>query len=162
MGCKKQQTTLEEPKPEPTPPPPVVIAEPDTSDNVSFNEADLDAEFRRKVEENMQTIYFDYNSYSLKPVEIEKLGTAGAFLMEYPTSRILVEGHCDERGSSEYNMGLGENRARVVKEYLVNYGIPANRLEITSWGKERPVTPGCVDESCHSRNRRAEYKVLSR
>ena len=163
-GCKKQQTTLQEPQPEP--PKTVVEPEPftdiDTSDDVSFDEAQLEAEFQRKVQENLRIIYFDYDSYTLKQAEIDKLGVAGNFLKEYGSIRILIEGHCDERGSSEYNMGLGENRARVVKEYLVNYGIPAIQIEITSWGKERLANVGCSDESCHAQNRRAEFKVLSR
>ncbi len=162
-GCKKQQTTLQEPAPEPetsfTEPEP--MTEIDTSDDVSFNEAQLEAEFQKKVLENLKTVYFDYNSYSLKQKEIDKLGVAGNFLSQESSLRILIEGHCDERGSSEYNMGLGENRARVIKKYLTNYGIPAIRIEITSWGKERPENPGCFDEVCHSQNRRAGFKVLS-
>ena len=164
-GCaKKKVTTLKEPTPveEPEPyvePEPVQI---DTSDDVSFNEAELEAEFQRKVQENLQTVYFGYDSYVLTQESIEKLAVAGNFLNEYSTLRILIEGHCDERGSSEYNMGLGENRSRVVKDYLRNYGIPANRIEITSWGKERPVNYGCADDACHYQNRRAGFKVLSK
>jgi len=164
-GCaKKKETVLKEPAPveEPEPyvePEPVQI---DTSDDVSFDEAELEAEFQRKVQENLQAVYFDYDSYVLTQESIQKLAVAGNFLMEYSTLRILVEGHCDERGSSEYNMGLGENRSRVVKDYLRNYGIPSNRIEITSWGKERPVNYNCVDDMCHSQNRRAEFKVLSK
>ncbi len=165
-GCKKQVTTLQEPQPEPKPDTTFTEPEPlqsiDTSDEVSFNEAELEAEFQRKVQENLRTIYFDYDSYTLKQAEIEKLGAAGNFLREHPSLRVLIEGHCDERGSSEYNMGLGENRSRVIKDYLKNYGIPAIRMEITSWGKERPVVAGCSNDACHAKNRRAEFKVLSR
>jgi peptidoglycan-associated lipoprotein len=161
-GCKKQQTTLEqtpvrqEPVQKVEPPPPV-----DTSDNVSFKEADLEAEFQRKVRENLQVIYFDFNSYKLRQSDMDKLGVAAGFLSANQNLRILIEGHCDERGSSEYNMGLGENRARVVKDYFVNYGIPSVRIEITSWGKEKPVMTGCADDECHAKNRRVEYKVLA-
>lgn len=163
-GCaKKKVTTLKEPTPVEEPEP-YVAPQPeiDTSDDVSFNEADLEAEFRRMVQEKLKVIYFDYDRYNLTQESVDKLAVAGNFLNEHSTLRVLIEGHCDERGSSEYNMGLGENRARVVKDYLINYGIPANRIEITSWGKERPVSTGCSDEDCHSRNRRAEYKVLSK
>ncbi|MBN1983445.1 MAG: OmpA family protein, partial [Chitinivibrionales bacterium] len=93
---------------------------------------------------------------------LSKLEMAARFLGRYPNVRILVEGHCDERGSSEYNMGLGENRGRAVKNYLNNYGIQSMRVEVTSWGKERPVNRGCTDEECHAKNRRAVYKVLSK
>lgn len=164
--CRKKKSTLDEPPP----PPPVedtVAVEPqtmpsvDTSDEVSFREAELEAEFQRKVSENLQTVYFDYDSYVLKEETMRKLAVAASFLTEHATLRVLIEGHCDERGSSEYNMGLGENRARSVKEYLVNYGIPSIQLEITSWGKERPEMPNCTDDPCHSRNRRTEFKVLA-
>ena len=164
-GCRKKVSTLEEPKPDVVPERVDVkpeFAEIDTSDDVSFNEAELEAEFKRKVDENLRAIYFEYDSYVLTQESIEKLAVASNFLMEHSTLRLLIEGHCDERGSSEYNMGLGENRSRVVKDYLANYGIPAIRLEITSWGKERTVTYGCTDDECHSKNRRAEFKVLSK
>ena len=164
-GCRKKVTTLEEPRPEVVPEEVYVEPEPfeiDTSDDVSFNEAELEAEFQRKVNENLQAIYFAYDSYVLTQESIEKLAVASSFLMEHSSLRVLIEGHCDERGSSEYNMGLGENRSRVIKNYLANYGIPAIRLEITSWGKERLVNYGCVDGGCHSKNRRAEFKVLSK
>lgn len=164
VGCKKQVSTLEEPKadmvqPEKVPEPVIPV---DTSDEVTFSEAELDAEFQKKVDENLLPIYFEYNSFSLTQNSIEKLGVAATFMRDNPGVRILIEGNCDERGSSEYNMGLGENRAKVVKEYMANYGIDNIRMEITSWGKERPVQSGCTDETCHSQNRRAEYKVLAR
>jgi len=163
-GCKKQVTTLQEPpevKPDTTFTEPEPLKTIDTSDDVSFNEAELEAEFKKLVQENLKTIYFDYDRYTLKQVEIEKLGVAGNFLREHSSLRVLIEGHCDERGSSEYNMGLGENRSRVIKDYLKNYGIPAIRIEITSWGKERPANAGCFNDGCHGQNRRAEFKVLS-
>lgn len=166
-GCKKQQSTLQEPVVEKTPVD-TSFAEPqsfdnvDTSDDASFNEAELDAEMRRLVEENMKPIYFGYNSFVLSEFEKEQLATAGNFMLKYPKLRILVEGHCDERGSSEYNMGLGENRAKIVKEYLTNFGIESIRFETTSWGKEKPAEPGCGDDQCHQLNRRAEFKVLAR
>lgn len=165
-GCQKKVTKtppVTEPVEEEPVTAPVEQQQPiDTSDEVTFNEAELEAEMQRKIDENLRTVYFEFNSYSLSPESMDKLARAGTFLMDNSQIRILVEGHCDERGSSEYNMGLGENRARVVKDYLVNYGIPSIRLEITSWGKERPVAYGCTDESCHSKNRRVEFKVLSK
>ncbi len=166
-GCKKQVSTLTEPAPEPTIKPDTSFKEPeifdkiDTSDEVSFNEAELEAEFKRKVNENLRTVYFDFNSYSLSHEARDILAVAGNFLMEHAGVRVLIEGHCDERGSSEYNMGLGENRAKAVKDYLINYGIAPIKTEITSWGKEHPVTRGCTNDECHSKNRRAEFKVLA-
>lgn len=166
-GCKKQQTTLQEPAVEKTPvdtsfKEPEGFDNVDTSDDASFNEADLDEEMKRLVKENMKPIYFGYNSFVLSEFEKEQLAAAGNFMLKYPKLRILVEGHCDERGSSEYNMGLGENRAKIVKEYLVTFGIQSIRFETTSWGKEKPAEPGCGDDQCHQLNRRAEFKVLAR
>jgi peptidoglycan-associated lipoprotein len=164
-GCKKKQTVLEEPKQEPVPRPDTSFSEPsvmsiDTSDEATFREASIDGELQALVEEKLRPVYFDFNSFSLSAEASERLAEAAAFLSDHPHLRILIEGHCDERGSAEYNMGLGENRARVVKDYLVNYGIEPIRIEVTSWGKERLVERGCGDEPCHSRNRRAEFKVL--
>ncbi|MBD3239389.1 MAG: OmpA family protein [Chitinivibrionales bacterium] len=166
-GCTpKQQSTLEEPAPqqqpdtsfEDTP----AFGDIDTTDEAIFREAQLEAELERKVQETLQPVYFEFNSYQLSQDAIEKLVRVGSFLMEYNSLRVVIEGHCDERGSSEYNMGLGENRARVVRDYLLNYGVPAVRLETTSWGEERLARSACTDEACHGMNRRAEFKVLQR
>jgi peptidoglycan-associated lipoprotein len=165
-GCRKQKTTLETPEPPSVEQPDTSFAEVsgfgdiDTTDEAVFREAELEAELQRKVDENLRPVYFEFNSYRLSGGSIEQLVKAANFLSEYTQLRLLIEGHCDERGSSEYNMGLGENRARAVKEYLINYGIPAIRFETTSWGEERPAKPGCAEESCHAENRRAEFKVL--
>ncbi len=166
LGCRKQRTTLEKPTPPPVEQPDTSFAEAtqfgdiDTSDEAVFREAELEAELQRKVDEVMRPVYFEFNSYRLSQEAIERLVKVAGFLSEHAGLRLLVEGHCDERGSSEYNMGLGENRARTVKEYLVNYGIPTIRFETTSWGEERTVRSGCQDEACHAENRRVEFMVL--
>jgi peptidoglycan-associated lipoprotein len=72
------------------------------------------------------------------------------------STNVVVEGHCDERGSVEYNLALGERRAKAAKEFLVSYGIPANRLTTISYGKERPFDPG-HDENSWAQNRRAHF-----
>jgi peptidoglycan-associated lipoprotein len=168
VGCKKKTTKIETPMPDETVEEvDTSFKEPetfdiDTSDEVVFSEAELEAEFRRKVDAIMTPIYFEFNSFALSGEAMSRLGDIGSFMNEYSSMRVLIEGHCDERGSSEYNMGLGENRARVVKDYLVNYGIAPIRIEITSYGKERPAQPYCTTEACHSENRRAEFKVLSK
>ena len=165
VGCKKQTTTLNDTAVN-TAPVDTSFSEPkgfddvDTSDDASFTGAELDSAMQALVKENMKPIYFGYNSSSLTEDEKSQLSAAGSFMLEYPDLRVLVEGHCDERGSSEYNMGLGENRARQVKEYLINFGVESIRFETTSWGKERPEMTGCGDESCHKMNRRAEFKVI--
>jgi peptidoglycan-associated lipoprotein len=107
-------------------------------------------------------IYFDYNRADLKAIEKSKLERIGPFLTEYSQLRVMIEGNCDERGSSEYNLGLGERRAQTVKRWLTSYGIDGSRLETTSYGKERPVRSGCEDEECHAANRRVEWRVIGR
>ncbi|MFP4416646.1 MAG: OmpA family protein [Fibrobacterota bacterium] len=166
VGCNKK-TTKVTPQPEPSVEADTSFTESqplediDTSDDVSFNEADLDAEREREVRENLKTVFFEYNSFNLSPEMTEQLSVAAKYMMNNRSMRVVLEGHCDERGSAEYNMGLGENRARTVKDFLVNYGVPSLQIEITSWGKERLFAAGCGDESCHSQNRRVEFKVLS-
>jgi peptidoglycan-associated lipoprotein len=110
----------------------------------------------------LTVIYFDFDQSSLRPEAINALGRIGSVLREYPSVRLMAEGHADERGTSAYNMGLGENRARSVRDYLVSYGISSDRIQITSFGKERPAQPNCGgDEQCHGMNRRVEWRILS-
>jgi peptidoglycan-associated lipoprotein len=144
------------------PPQPDLFKGVDTTDEVSFVEADLASEIASKVKENLKTIHFEFNSYSLDDEAVQKLLIVAKFLNEYSGIRVLIQGHCDERGSSEYNMGLGEKRARAVRDYLLNLGILPIRLEVTSMGKEMPLMAGCTEESCHWQNRRAEFVVLAK
>lgn len=164
-GCGKQVSTLMDVSRDPVQkaaPQTDLFKGVDTTDEVSFAEADLASELASKVKENLNTIHFEFNSYSLDEEAVQKLLTAAKFLNEYSGIRILIQGHCDERGSSEYNMGLGERRAKAVRDYLLNLGILPIRIEVTSLGKEMPLITGCTDESCHWQNRRAEFKVLAK
>lgn len=111
---------------------------------------------------NLTTVIFGLDSYELSDAAMDQVITAARFLNEKNTIRIRLDGHCDERGSSEYNMGLGEKRALAVRKLLVDYEVDARRIETTSFGKEQPVTPGCMDDDCHSQNRRVEFTVISK
>jgi peptidoglycan-associated lipoprotein len=113
------------------------------------------------VRNALTIIYFDYDKSDLRPEAINALGRAGSVLREYPSVRVMAEGHADERGTSAYNMGLGEARARAVRDYLVSYGISADRIQVTSFGKERPAMPNCGTEDCHGQNRRVEWRITS-
>ena len=124
----------------------------------SFETVDPDKVLR----ETLQTIYFDFNRAEIRPEGLATLQNIGKMLRERSTISILMEGHCDERGSAKYNMGLGVLRADAVKHWLVTYGIADNRLEATSYGKERPAVPNCQDDGCHAKNRRVEFKVLAK
>ena len=100
------------------------------------------------------TIFFDTDRYNIDSVDAAVLQIQAQWLMRYPSKRATVEGHCDERGTRDYNLALGERRANSAKNYLVSLGVDASRLTTVSYGKERPVALGSNEESW-SRNRRA-------
>jgi peptidoglycan-associated lipoprotein len=111
-------------------------------------------------EQNVKDAYFELDKSDLRDDARAVLTKDAEFLRSYPQVHVSIEGHCDERGSTEYNLGLGQRRAEAAKNYLISLGIPADRMETTSWGKERPF---CTehDESCWQQNRRAHF-VLAR
>ncbi|HEX6978710.1 MAG TPA: peptidoglycan-associated lipoprotein Pal [Alphaproteobacteria bacterium] len=105
-------------------------------------------------------VFFDFDKYDIKPAGRATLDKQAAWLKQYPEWKVVVEGHCDERGTREYNLALGERRANAVKTYLTNQGIPANRITTISYGKERPVALGS-NEAAWAQNRRG-VTVLSK
>ncbi len=98
-------------------------------------------------------IYFDLNKSELRSEAIEVLNNQAVWLAKYPAVTIVIEGHCDERGTREYNLALGERRANSVRDYLVSRGIAGSRVEVLSYGKERPEVIGS-NENAWSQNRR--------
>src|SRR5712692_9053543 len=100
--------------------------------------------------------YFDYDKADIRPDAREALSTTAEFLKNYPQLKVTIEGHCDERGSTEYNLGLGDRRANAVKQYLSSLGIAADRLSTVSFGKEKPF---CMEsnETCWQQNRRGHF-----
>jgi len=99
------------------------------------------------------TVHFALNQYNIQDNDKNTLNKQAAWLSRYPTVRLNIEGHCDERGTREYNLALGARRANAVKEFLVAQGVAAGRLETVSYGKERPI---CTEsnEDCWAQNRR--------
>lgn len=102
------------------------------------------------------TIFFDYNSYALRPDALETLQANASEIKNAPSVVIQIEGHCDERGTQEYNLALGERRALATREHLINLGISGDRLITISYGEEDPVATG-HDESAWSQNRRSQF-----
>ncbi|MGA3027960.1 MAG: OmpA family protein [Bryobacteraceae bacterium] len=106
----------------------------------------------------IQDAYFDFNRHNIRPDAQAALAadakTLGDILKQYPTYKLTIQGNCDERGSDEYNLALGDARAKEAKDYLSSLGVPASQLDTVSFGKEHPV---CTehDESCWQKNRRA-------
>jgi len=105
---------------------------------------------------NLADIHFDFDRYDLRAQDRETLSRHAQWLTDNASTRILIEGHCDERGTVEYNLALGEKRARTAKDFLENYGVSSSRLEMVSYGKERPLDPG-HDETAWAKNRRASF-----
>lgn len=107
------------------------------------------------------TVYFAFNSAQLASSTQESLKNNAEFLKSNPTVDVQIEGHADERGGIQYNLALGEKRAKTVRDYLVANGISSNRISIISYGKERPVAEG-NDESAWSKNRRANFVITAK
>ncbi len=99
-------------------------------------------------------VLFAVDQTTLSPEAIGALNDQIGWLRQNPTAPILIEGHADERGTSEYNMALGSSRASAVRNYMVSQGIPDSRISIITYGRERPIAT-CPDESCFAQNRRA-------
>jgi peptidoglycan-associated lipoprotein len=106
------------------------------------------------------TVYFDYDSYTIRDDSRRTLDEKAAVVRADPSIRLLLTGHADQRGSTEYNLALGMRRAEAIKEYLSNFGIDPGRVEVTSFGEERPADPG-VNEAAWARNRRVDFAVTS-
>ena len=103
-----------------------------------------------------ETVHFNVDSSVLLPAGQRALDRKVAWLMAHPGATVIVEGHCDERGTPAYNMALGQRRAAAVRAYLIARGIDSHRIQVVSWGKTRPYLPG-NGENAWSRNRRAEF-----
>jgi peptidoglycan-associated lipoprotein len=105
---------------------------------------------------DLQVVYFGYDSFTLDDGARAALDANAKLLRDNPTLNVSVDGHCDERGTVEYNQALGQKRAEAVQQYLADQGIPATRFRVISYGKERPVDEG-HDESAWAKNRRVEF-----
>jgi peptidoglycan-associated lipoprotein len=114
-----------------------------------------EARMRAFVEEN---IHFDFDKYDLKPKAMMILDEKATYLREHPEVRVLIEGHCDDRGTNEYNLALGDRRANSAKNYLVRSGVAESRITTISYGEEQPL---CMEqtESCWWRNRRDQFQI---
>ncbi|HZV95517.1 MAG TPA: peptidoglycan-associated lipoprotein Pal [Candidatus Nitrosocosmicus sp.] len=110
---------------------------------------------------NLKDVFFDFDKYDIRADDAKTLDSNAGWLKSNANNLVLIEGHCDERGTNEYNLALGERRAKATMNYLVSQGIQANRITIISYGKERPV---CNEKSegCWQKNRRAHFLVKAR
>ncbi len=106
-----------------------------------------------------EDVHFDFDKYDIKDDAKPVLKSVSDYLIKNAAQRILIEGNCDERGTSEYNLGLGDRRAKAAKDYLTSLGVPSSRIDTISYGKEKPL---CTEhtEDCWAKNRRAHFVIL--
>ena len=139
---------------------PVAVVEEAVTDDRGAAAARAAAEAREKAALNgLGRIYFDFDQYVLTDIAKRQLETNAQLLQGAPALRVKIEGHCDERGSDEYNLALGEKRALATKNYMVSLGVAASRISIISYGEELPLDPAKT-EAAWAKNRRAEFKAL--
>jgi peptidoglycan-associated lipoprotein len=164
-ACKpKPPTTVQEKRPSEAPPasatpvaPPVGSA-PITDDTQKVLSQSIQELNQRGY---LQDAFFDYDKYELRDDARSALATDAEWLKKFSTMQILIEGHCDERGTNEYNLALGERRANAAKDYLASLGVDAARVKTVSYGKERPVCTEAT-ESCWAKNRRAHLVITAK
>jgi peptidoglycan-associated lipoprotein len=153
VGCAKEEPPppTVEPPPRPAAPPPPPPSPPPPPPGPSISQQAFQ-EFQN------QDIYFDFDKYDLRTDARATLDRKASFLNQNSSVRVQIEGHCDERGTEEYNLALGERRANAAKQYLTTAGISAGRLSTISYGEERPLDPG-HNEAAWAKNRRDHFVI---
>jgi peptidoglycan-associated lipoprotein len=175
-ACTKKTPPVTRPAPEPPPaevtptpppPPPAPPEQPIPQPVVQAQEdvlqtANLD-ELNRLVASKglINPVFYGFDSAELSPEAVSTLKANADVLRKYATWKITIEGHCDERGTAEYNLALGERRSVAARTYLVTLGIPADRIQTVSYGKEFPFDPGHTEEAW-AKNRRAQFVITGR
>ena len=125
----------------------------------AVDEKTLEEQIAQIFRTEVKDVFFDFDRADLREEDRETLkGNAKVFLEKIPNARVVIEGHCDERGSEEYNLALGDRRATVVRDYLLSLGVPAERVKTISFGKERPLDPAQTEEA-FAKNRRAHFML---
>jgi len=151
-GCSKHKEVAE-----PAPPPAPVTQETPPPPAPAPAEPTPEAP-NKTVQDQLADVFFDYDSAELSSSSQSTLDANGKVLNDNASTSLTIEGHCDERGTVEYNLALGDRRAQSAKDYLVRFGVPATRLSTISYGEERPFADG-HDEAAWAQNRRAHFVV---
>lgn len=171
-ACSKKTPPVARPMPPPAattnnpppmpPPPPSPVSEPvpvppmpteDTIGSKSLDDLNRDSP--------LNPLFFELDSSDVSTEGQQVLQANAAVMKKYPTWQVTIEGHCDERGTAEYNLALGERRALAARTYLVSLGIPADKVKTVSYGKEFPFEPGHDDNAWH-KNRRAHFVITAK
>jgi peptidoglycan-associated lipoprotein len=159
-ACKKKQPPIEPtgagttggiPEQQPVEPPPPVVQQPD--------ETEITDNVLAEITRQLQPVFYDYNKSEIREDQIAALQNNARVLKTNGRVNVLIEGHCDERGTEEYNLALGERRARSAKDYLVGLGIADNRISTISYGESKPFAEG-HNEGAWQQNRRAHFVAL--
>ncbi len=125
----------------------------------AVEEAEPDEKALRAARFEGESIYFDFDKSFIKPEYRSVLEEKAQFLKDYPDIRVRIEGNCDERGTNEYNLALGERRSNSAKGFLTSLGVSADRIEMISYGEERPLFPG-HNEEAWAQNRRDDFVII--
>ena len=127
----------------------------------SVDVKDKDAQYAESKESMFADILFDYDKYDVADTYKSVLQSVSSWMSKNTSARLSIEGHCDERGTNEYNLALGDRRAKAVKDYLVSLGVASGRIDVISYGEERPV---CTEQTdvCWAKNRRAHFVILTK
>jgi peptidoglycan-associated lipoprotein len=173
-GCHKTQKPVLKPMPPPStevapaqpPPPPTMPTQVVEQPAVRAEPIKEDAMTSRSLDDlnrdsPLKPVFFDYDSAEVDAQGQAVLDADAALLKKYSSWVVTIEGHCDERGTAEYNLALGERRAAAARGYLVSLGISADRVKMVSYGKEFPFDPG-HDEAAYARNRRAHFVITAK
>jgi len=179
-GCAKRPATTAASAPAPTgtaattsgtggtaataptpPPPPAAAAPPATAAPATPAPAARPQPKEFVAVADLKPIYFDFDKYDIRPADAKVLDANAQWLKSNANQLVLIEGHCDERGTNEYNLALGERRAKSTMNYLVSQGVQASRITIISYGEERPSCTQKTEE-CWSKNRRSQFLVKPR
>ncbi len=154
-GCGSREDVVEEPIIDPG-----VTEEADAlaGDDIVLYEQPEDIVYIEPGSSIFDDIHFDYDSYDILSINVGTLQEVSSWLAEHEEVRVMIEGHCDERGTSEYNMALGEQRALAARRYLVGLGVGASRLGTISYGEERALDPRSTEDAW-SKNRRAHFVI---
>ncbi len=167
-SCRTKPDTMPEPAPaestEPAPSDVQPVVETPLDTEVIDESALADEGFAAKTVDDLnregvlEDVYFEFDKSRLTTETRETLKKHAQWLIDHPTVKVIIEGHCDERGTEQYNMALGDRRAFSVKNYLISLGVPSNQMETFSWGEQIPKVPG-HDEWAWSQNRRAHFVI---
>jgi peptidoglycan-associated lipoprotein len=164
-GACGGKSAPEEPAPEPTPvaeplPAPAPVDDSAERDRLEREREAKEAAVRAIATDLAAMINFDYDQATVRPADQATLDRKAVILVANPNVKVRISGHADERGSDEYNLALANRRAAAAKRYLENKGVNGSRLDVISYGEERPLNPGS-DESAFAQNRRDEFEVTS-